>query len=54
MIKWSFTSNKSASGFIVRHVLTQPQVADIFIKGLSTDLFTKHRTNLSVVSPRKD
>ena len=41
-------------GLIVRHVPTQSQVADIFTKGLSTDLFNKHRTNLSVVSPRKD
>ena len=41
-------------GLLVRHVPTQSQVADIFIKGLSIDLFIKHRSNLSIISPRND
>ena len=41
-------------GLIVRRVPTQSQVADSFTKGLSTDLFTKRRFNLSVISPSND
>ena len=38
-------------GLIVRHV---PTCLRFFTKGLSTDLFTKHRSNLFILSPRKD
>ena len=41
-------------GLIVRHVHTQSQIADIFTKGLSTDLLTRHCTKLSVISLRRD
>ena len=41
-------------GLMGRPVPNQSQFVDIFTKGLSTDLFTKHRFNLVVVLPRKD
>ena len=54
-VDYHFVREMVASGGLrVRHVPTHLQVADIFTKGLSTDLFCKHRNNLSVVAPHTD